>query len=114
MPVLRRYDLADQEWEAIESLLPLPHGHRPIDNRAFLNAVSWILHTGSPWRDLPERYGPWERTYRRFTRWKKRGIWEQVFKALGRKADFSKVMMDSTTIKAHRSAQGQKKISPAD
>ena len=60
----RRYELTDQEWEQIAPLLPVEKNSRPgrpsKDNRLMINAMIWIVRSGAPWRDLPERYGPWK------------------------------------------------------
>jgi len=47
-----------------------------------LNGMLWIEQSRMPWRDLPERYGPWESVYARFIKWKKAGIWEQILNEL--------------------------------
>ena len=52
------------------------------DNRLFINAVLWIAKTGAPWRDLPERFGPWGSVWKRFDRWARKGVWKQVFETL--------------------------------
>ena len=70
-----RYDLTEFEWSVIESLLPMDRrGPKPQNNRRIINAMFYILRTGSPWRDLPERYGPYTTAYNRFNRWRKAGI----------------------------------------
>ncbi|MHC5832406.1 MAG: transposase, partial [Nostoc sp.] len=48
----------------------------------FVNGILWILRTGAPWRDLPERYGKWESIATRFYRWQKAGIWQQILEHL--------------------------------
>jgi transposase len=56
---MSRYDLADFEWRVIEPLLPnKPRGVPRVDDRCVLNGIFWVLRSGAPWRDLPERYGP--------------------------------------------------------
>jgi transposase len=66
-----RYDLTDFEWSVIEPLLPMDRrGPKPKNNRQILNGMFYILRTGCPWRDLPERYGPYTTVYNRFTRWR--------------------------------------------
>jgi transposase len=50
-----RYDLIDFEWSVIEPR----RGPKPQNNRRVLNGIFWVLRTGAPWRDLPERYGPY-------------------------------------------------------
>ena len=74
-------DISDQVWERLRPLLPGEAGSRgrsAQDNRRYLNAVSWILLTGSPWRDLPTEYGDWKNTHRRFCRWRDRGVWASI------------------------------------
>jgi putative transposase len=110
----RRYELSDEEWERIKDLLPGKSGDVGVtakDNRQFINAVIWIDRTGAPWRDLPERYGKWNTVYQRFNRWSKKGIWEKIFEQL-QDPDFDWVMLDSTVIRAHQHAAGQKKVLP--
>ena len=56
---MSRYDLTDSEWRVIEPLLPnKPRGVPRVDDRRVLNGIFWVLRSGAPWRDLPERYGP--------------------------------------------------------
>ena len=56
---MSRYDLTDFEWRVIEPLLPnKPRGVPRVDDRRMLNGIFWVLRSGAPWRDLPERYGP--------------------------------------------------------
>lgn len=113
---MRRYEITDQEWAKISELLPGKAGdvgRSGNDNRLFINAVLWIARSGAPWRDLPERFGPWNSAYRRFRRWAKAGIWQQVFENL-QEPDLDWLMIDSTVVGAHQHASGQKKtILPA-
>ena len=82
---MARYDLSEVEWSIIEPLLPpAPPGKQRVDDRRVLNGIFWVLRTGSPWRDLPARYGPSTTVYNRFNRWAKRGVWLAVFEALAR------------------------------
>ena len=76
------------------------------DNRRFLNAVSWILRTGAPWRDLPPDYGHWKNTHRRFCRWRDHGHWERLLAELIQEPDFEWLMIDATQVKAHAHAAG--------
>jgi len=56
---MSRYDLTDFEWRVIEPLLPnKPRGVPRVDDRRVLNGIFWVLRSGAPWRDLPERHGP--------------------------------------------------------
>lgn len=97
--IIHRYELTDEQWHKIESLLPTHTRGRPAqhDNRKMLNAILWINRTGVPWRDLPERYGPWKTVYTRFTRWARDGVLECVFRVLD-----EYVHIDSTAVSAHQ------------
>jgi transposase len=78
---MRRHDLTNEQWQRLEPLLPpqKPRTGRPnSDHRAIINGILWILRTGAPWRDMPERYGSWSTVYSRFQRWRKAGIWDRV------------------------------------
>ena len=83
----------------------------------FVDAVLYVLKTGVPWRDLPERFGNWNSVWRRFDRWCESGIWETVVKELCG-YDFEEVQLDSTSIKVHlaavggRRAEGEKNAMP--
>lgn len=107
----RRYEITDEEWERIKDLLPgkaCDPGRSGEDNRRFINAVVWIARSGAPWRDLPERYGNWNSVFKRFNRWSKKGVWERIFQEL-QDPDLDWVMIDSTVVRAHQHAAGQKK-----
>ena len=79
-----------------------------------LNAILYWLNTGIPWRDLPERFGPWQSVYSRFRAWTKAGVWEDILTALIEQdlVDETTLMLDSTTIKVHQHASGVKKGIP--
>lgn len=107
----RRYEITDTNWQRIEFLLPgkaSDPGRTAEDNRRFINGVLWVARSGAPWRDLPERYGKWNSVFQRFNRWAKKGVWERVFEAL-QDPDLEWLMVDSTTVRAHQCAAGQKK-----
>jgi len=109
---MRRHELTDIQFEKIESLLPgrkESAGVTAKDNRLFVNAVIWIFKTGAPWRDLPERFGNWSSVHRRFTRWSKTGVFDQVFRVLSEDADMEFLLMDGTIVKAHQHSAGAKK-----
>ncbi len=104
-----RHDLSDNQWKILEPLLPGQHGQWggiAKDNRAFINGVLWILRTGAPWRDLPERYGKWGTVHQRFRRWRDSGVWEGVLLALTQDPDYEWVMIDATHCKVHPHASG--------
>ena len=105
-----RFDLSDEEWAAIEPLLPAAkHGPVRVDDRGVLNGIFYILRTGAPWRDLPERYGPRTTVYNRYNRWAQRGIWKGIFDALAQECDDALVFIDASIVRAHRAASGSKR-----
>jgi len=107
---MARFDLGELEWALIAPLLPnKPRGVPRADDRRVLNGIFHILRTGSPWRDLPERYGPYTTCYNRFNRWAKAGVWLKVFQALSERSPQSMQLIDSSIIRAHQHAAGGKK-----
>ncbi|MEU8825697.1 IS5 family transposase [Streptomyces sp. NPDC048636] len=78
--VVGRGELTDAAWGRIAPLLPGVdgRGRRGRDHRQVVNGVLWRLRTGAPWRDLPERYGPWQTAYERFARWEWDGTWARL------------------------------------
>ena len=88
--MLRRYELTDDEWNRIVDLLPPENtgkqGRPRKNNRTILNGIIWIARSGAPWRDLPERYGPWETVYSRFRKWIDDGILDNIFRLLSLEA----------------------------
>ncbi len=109
----RRHGLRDDQWERLEQLgLPGQSGHVGVtakNNRLFVEAVLYRLRAGFAWRDLPARFGNWHRVYVRFNRWSKQGVWHRVFAQLSKEADNEYAMIDSTIVRAHRSAAGARK-----
>ena len=103
-----RFDLSDEEWALLEPLMPTSRKSARIDDRKIMNAIFYVLRTGMPWRDLPERYGPYTTAYNRFNRWSRRGIWGRIFDKLAAKSRDSLYLIDSTIVKAHRAASGAK------
>ncbi len=105
---MRRHEISDEEWERIKPHLPgqvTDPGRTARDNRGFINAVLWIARTGAPWRDLPERFGPWNSVFQRFNRWCKRGVWARLLGAW-KDPDLECLMLDSSVIRAHQHAAG--------
>jgi transposase len=82
-----RHELPDPHWERIARFFP-PAGHRRTrgrpreDHHRILNGILWRLHTGAPWRDIPEAYGPWQTIYGRFRRWRRDGTWARILTSL--------------------------------
>lgn len=115
--MVRRHELTDEEWARLAPLLPSekPRTGKPNkDHRLVVNGILWRLGTGAPWRDLPERYGPWQTVYTRFRRWRLAGVWDRVFAAVQREADaaghvdWSVQFVDGSVVRAHQHAAGAK------
>jgi transposase len=116
---MARGDLTDSEWAKLEPLLPAQRparaGGRYRDHRQVMNGMLWVLRTGAPWRDLPERYGPWQTCYSRFRRWSEQGVFKRVLEQLqaredaAERLDWSEASLDASYIKAHPHAAGARK-----
>jgi transposase len=102
--------LDDDQWRQIEPHLPTDvRGKDRVDDRRVISGILHVLRSGCRWKDCPPEYGPHTTIYNRFARWAERGIWEKLFREFakrGRSADTQ--MIDSTHVKAHRSAAGGK------
>src|SRR5687768_6116214 len=110
MSTPRRYELSDFEWSIIQPLLPnKPRGKPRVDDRRVLNGIYWRLRTGSPWADIPERYGPSTTCYNRFVRWRKIGVWDRVFEAVSKVNEGDLQMIDSSSIRVHQLGANAKK-----
>jgi transposase len=112
---MNRGELTDEQWERLKPRLPdqKPRTGRPnLDHRTIVNGILWILRTGAPWRDLPERYGPWQSVATRFYRWRQAGVWERLVSKLQAKADAEGQLdweihyVDGTIVRAHQHAAG--------
>lgn len=116
---MNRLMLSDSQWERIAPLLPGKEGDRGRsgrDNRLFLEAVLWLVRTGSPWRDLPEPFGLWNTAFRRFRRWADNGVFRRIFNELSGDPDFEYAMIDGTIVRVHQHGAGAKgglKIRPS-
>jgi transposase len=102
--------LSDEQWQRIESLLPTDvRGKDRVDDRRVISGILHILKSGCRWCDCPPEYGPPTTIYNRFVCWAERGVWERLFRELVARGRSSQTqMIDSTHIKAHRSASGGK------
>ena len=118
---MNRGDLTNTLWERLQPLLPpqKPKTGRPsVAHRRILNGMLWMLRTGAPWRDLPERYGPWRTVASRLYRWQRAGIWSQLFAAGHAQADAAGQLngdvhdIDGTMIRAHQHAAGAQQGTP--
>jgi transposase len=104
------YWLSDQAWSAIKPHLPhgLP-GKPRVDDRRVISGILHVLKTGCRWRDVPPEYGPPTTIYNRFTRWSRRGVWQRMFERMAAAGPVpEELSLDSTHVKAHRSAQTTK------
>src|SRR5438270_2852464 len=113
----QRHELPERHWERIAQFFP-PAGHhrrrgRPLeDHHRILNGILWRLHTGAPWRDIPEYYGSWETIYGRFRRWRRDGTWVTILTHLledleqRRRLGRDLWLVDATIVRASRAAAG--------
>ena len=103
--------LNDEQWRRIEPYLPKDvRGKARVDDRRVISGILHVLKSGCRWCDCPPEYGPPTTVYNRFVRWAERGVWERLFRelaAFGRSTHVQ--MIDSTHVKAHRSASGAKR-----
>lgn len=106
----RRFELTDEEWMVIEPLLPNKvRGVPRVDDRRVINGILWRFRTGSPWADIPERYGPYTTCYNRFVRWRKAGVWDRLLASVSAAFDGELVMIDSSSIRVHQHGATLKK-----
>ena len=118
-----RNELSDAQWELVAPFVMLKAaetGRPRRDAREMLNGSVWILRTGAPWRDLPERYGPWQTVYEYFNTWRANGTLDRILEALqirldrDGKIDWDLFCIDGTNVRASRAAAGaSKKVSNA-
>lgn len=114
----KRYELTDQQWDLIRDLFENPARGRPAkEPRHLWNAIFWVMWSGSPWRDLPERYGYWNNVYQRFSHYQRSGKFDEVLKRLhlrlaeDNRLDFSLFCVDGSNVRAQVSAAGASKKS---
>jgi len=115
---MARYEVGDEQWECLKGLFPIQkRGGKWNDHRTTLNGMLWILRSGAPWRDLPERYGKWKSVYHRFNRWRADGTFDRILKALQirldkqGKIDWDLWLVDGSNVRASRAAAGARKKS---
>ncbi|WP_435860568.1 IS5 family transposase [Streptomyces prasinus] len=114
---MARGDLSDAQCAVLEPLLSKGKkpGRPPIwTRRQLIDGIRWRTRTGTPWRDIPERYGPWGRVYDLFRRWQRDGTWQRIFTELQARADAKGLItwhlnVDSTVCRAHQHAAGARK-----
>ncbi len=107
---MHRHALTDAQWARLKPFLPRqatgPTAAR--GDRLFVEAVLFRAKTGLPWRDLPERFGPWKSVYNRFANWAKKGHWATIFRELQLEADEIGSIVDGSVVRAHQDAAGGK------
>ncbi|WP_326570104.1 IS5 family transposase [Actinacidiphila glaucinigra] len=107
---VRRHELTDHEWELLTPLIPRAATGRPrVDDRQVINGMVYKIRTGISWRDLPERYGPWQTVYTRLRRYALHGVFNQALQQVQAEADAAgdidwPVQIDSTIVRAHQHA----------
>ena len=116
---MRRFELSDEEWELIFPHIPIAKGRggRLKEPRKMLNGMFWVLRTGTSWRELPDRYGPWQTVYHWFNRWRRDGTLRRLAEALADRLhgdgriNRELWLADGTNVRAHRAAAGARKKS---
>ena len=117
LAVTARADLTDAQWAVLEPLLPKgkKSGRPPKwSKRQLIDGVRWRVRVGSPWRDVPPQYGPWQTVYGLFRRWQRNGTWARILTGLQSIADAAGLItwdvgVDSTIARAHQHAAGARK-----
>jgi transposase len=117
IPAGARFDLTDEQWALLAPLLPVGRksGRPPIwPKRALIDGIRWRVRVGAPWRDVPERYGPWRSVYWLFRAWQRAGVWALIVTSLQARADAAglitwDVSVDSTIVRAHQHAAGARR-----
>lgn len=112
--MVTRHELSDYQWQIIEPCLPQHSGsgRPPADHRLIFNGILWRIKTGTPWRDLPVKYGPWQTVFHRFNSWRKDGVWDQILATLQfyldqiGLIDWDLFSIDGSNVRAHKAAAG--------
>jgi transposase len=118
--VTGRFDLTDAQWALLEPLLPTPKPAKPgrppkWTKRQLIDGIRWRTRVGSPWRDVPDRYGPWQNVHGLFRRWQRDGTWTRILTGLHAPADAAglitwDVSVDTTITRAHQHTAGARKM----
>ena len=100
---MRRHELSDREWAIIQPLLPQKSRGVPrVDDRRVINGILWRFRAGTPWRDVPERYGPLTTLCNRLMRQRDAGVRDGISDANSEACDGDIVMTDSSFVRVHR------------
>lgn len=102
--------LTEKQFARLEPHLPTDTRGKPrVDDRRVISGIVHVLKSGGRWVDAPPVYGPRKTLYNRFVRWAEKGIWEAIFHALAATGGPpAQLLIDSSAVKAHRSASGGK------
>lgn len=120
--VLRDGVISDELWDVLETAMPQDAGRqgRPWnDHRTTLEGISWRFRTGSPWRDVPDAFGPYQTVWQRHRLWSTDGTYQRMLEALREHAGLELVgvdsilSIDSTVVRAHQHAAGARRDSVA-
>ena len=121
--LMKRHELTDEQWELVSPLIrhrKACTGRPPKDPRLMLDGIFWILSTGAPWRDLPERFGSFKTVHGYFSKWRGAGVFAKMIEVLqikldaDGKIDWELWCVDGAVVRASRAAAGaDKKVSPS-
>lgn len=100
------YHLTEEQLERMKPYFPKSHGKPRVDDRKVLSGIIYVLKNGLMWKDAPKEYGPYKTLYNRYVRWSRMGVFNRIFCGLASQDidDFRILMIDSTHLKAHRTA----------
>ena len=97
--------LSGRQMARISPYFPLSHGVPRVDDRRVVSGIIYVIRNGLRWKDAPKAYGPHKTLYNRFIRWSRLGVFDRIFVALaGAGPKPERIMIDSTHLKAHRTA----------
>ena len=115
------YQLTDEQWEEIKDFFPAngQRGGQWKEHRLMVDGILWVLSDGGRWRNLPERFGPWQTVYDRFRKWSRLGLWDRILRHLQARRiqsdeiDWELFAIDGSVVRAHQSAAGTPEKKPA-
>jgi putative transposase len=96
--------LTEPQLEQIEPYFPRSHGIARVDDQLVVSGIIYVLRNGLRWKDAPQAYGPYKTLYNRFIRWSRLGAFNKIFEELAKGSTSERLMIDSTHLKAHRTA----------
>lgn len=118
-------DLTDEQWEVVRPLIPVPfkrtdgRGRPRVEDRKILDGILWVMRTGAPWHDLPDKYPPYQTCHRRFQHWRSAGVFKSIIESLARDLkdrgdlDLSECFIDGSFVIAKKGAKGWERPSGA-